>query len=49
MEKPVEKPGFELGADAEARLLATTDLDRIECWADRALTAASLDAVFSDD
>ena len=45
----LRRRGFVVGADVEARLLATTDLARIERWADRALDAPSLDAVFADD
>ena len=45
----LRRRGFVVSADVEARLLATTDLARIERWADRALDAASLDVVFADD
>lgn len=45
----LRRRGFVVDADVEARLLATTDLARIERWADRALDASSLDAVFADD
>ena len=45
----LRRRGFAVGADAEARVLATTDPARIERWADRAFDAASLDAVFADD
>ena len=45
----LRRRGFAVGVDVEARLLATTDPARIERWADRALDAASLDAVFADD
>jgi len=45
----LRRRGFVVGPDVEARLLATTDRARIERWADRALDAASLDAVFADD
>ncbi len=44
----LRRRGFAVTADVEARLLATTDLARIDRWADRALDAASLDAVFDD-
>nr|MBK7069734.1 hypothetical protein [Deltaproteobacteria bacterium] len=45
----LRRRGFVVGADVEARLLATTDPARIERWADLALAAPSLDAVFADD
>jgi len=45
----LRRRGFVVSPDAEARVLATTDLARIERWADRALDAASLDAVFAND
>ncbi|MBK6534211.1 MAG: hypothetical protein IPF99_32985 [Deltaproteobacteria bacterium] len=45
----LRRRGFVVGADVEARLLATTDPARIERWADLALDAPSLDAVFADD
>jgi len=41
--------GFEVGADVEARVLSTEDLGLLERWADRALVAVSLDAVFATD
>lgn len=45
----LRRRGFALGAELEARVLATTDVARIERWADRALDAASLDTIFADD
>ena len=45
----LHRRGFVAGADVEARLLSTTDPARIERWADLALDAPSLDAVFADD
>ena len=45
----LHRRGFVLSADLAARVLATTDIERIERWADRALVAATLDAVFVED
>jgi uncharacterized protein YjeT (DUF2065 family) len=45
----LRRRGFVVGADVEARLLSMTDPARIERWADLALDAPSLDAVFADD
>ena len=45
----LRRRGFVLSADLAARVLATTDIERIERWADRALVAATLDAVFVED
>ncbi len=45
----LQRRGFAVSVDVEARLLAATDAARIERWADRALDAATLDAVFADD
>ena len=39
--------GFIVGAEVEARVLATDSVDALERWADRALTAASIDEVFA--
>jgi aryl carrier-like protein len=39
--------GFVVGAEVEARVLATDSVDALERWADRALTAASLEDVFA--
>ena len=45
----LRRRGFVLSADLAARVLATTDIERIERWADRALVASTLDAVFVED
>jgi hypothetical protein len=47
--KMLRRRGFDVSAELEARVLATADLGLIERWADRALTADSLDAVFAPD
>jgi hypothetical protein len=39
--------GFVVSAEVESRVLATDSVDVLERWADRALTAASLDDVFA--
>jgi hypothetical protein len=39
--------GFEVPAQVRERVLSCTDLSQLECWGDRAATAASLDDVFS--
>ncbi len=44
----LRRRGFDVTAAVEARVLATVDADLIERWADRALVAATLDAVFAE-
>jgi hypothetical protein len=45
----LRRRGLAVSQEAEARILATTDLDRIEGWTDRAIGAGTLDDVFIDD
>jgi len=39
--------GFEVPGPVRERVLSCTDLSQLESWGDRAVTAASLDDVFS--
>ncbi|MFG1948807.1 hypothetical protein [Nonomuraea sp. NPDC048826] len=42
----LETRGFELSDDIRARVTACTDLDQLEGWATRAVTAQSVDDLF---
>ena len=44
----LRRRGLEVSPETEARLLATTDTALLERWADRALDAASIEAVFAE-
>jgi hypothetical protein len=39
--------GFDVPGQVRERVLSCTDLQQLESWGDRAVTAASLDDVFS--
>ena len=44
----LRRRGLEVSPETEARLLATTDTALLERWADRALDAASIEAVLAE-
>ena len=44
----LRRRGLDVSPETEARLLATTDTALLERWADRALDAASIEAVFAE-